>query len=253
MELARVARSQVLIHPIGHHYGTTVNYSEQVLAELRARGFHAEVGTAPGSWLKHARTLRVTCIDHARGSRCSVAKLAASIRQGPSPEGIPARLPRCPRRGLDRQSQEDSKALAGGRAAGAAAAAPQTARHLHRATDGSRRCAQSGMGGGLPIRRDHRRAPLKIVTIIDEHTRECLGGMVERSITGEHLVDELNRLAAERGMLPAVLRCDNAPNWLVVQWPTGPKVRWACTTSHRASRGATAMSNRLTPASATSA
>jgi transposase InsO family protein len=29
--------------------------------------------------------------------------------------------------------------------------------------------------------------------------------------TGEHLVDELNRLAAERGMLAAVLRCDNGP------------------------------------------
>jgi putative transposase len=53
--------------------------------------------------------------------------------------------------------------------------------------------------------------PIKIATIIDEHTRECLGGMVERSITGEHLVDELIRLAAERGMLPAVLRCDNGP------------------------------------------
>jgi putative transposase len=26
--------------------------------------------------------------------------------------------------------------------------------------------------------------PIKIVSIIDEHTRECLGGMVERSITG---------------------------------------------------------------------
>jgi putative transposase len=25
--------------------------------------------------------------------------------------------------------------------------------------------------------------PIKIVSIIDEHTRECLGGMVERSIT----------------------------------------------------------------------
>lgn len=27
--------------------------------------------------------------------------------------------------------------------------------------------------------------PIKLVSIIDEHTRECLGGMVERSITGE--------------------------------------------------------------------
>jgi putative transposase len=44
-----------------------------------------------------------------------------------------------------------------------------------------------------------------------EHTRECLGGMVERSITGEHLIAELDRLAAERGTYPSVLRCDNGP------------------------------------------
>jgi len=53
--------------------------------------------------------------------------------------------------------------------------------------------------------------PIKIVSIVDEHTRECLGGMVERSITGEHLIAELDRLAAERGTFPAVLRCDNGP------------------------------------------
>ena len=43
--------------------------------------------------------------------------------------------------------------------------------------------------------------PIKIVSIIDEHTRECLGGMVERSITGEDLITELDRLAFERGTL----------------------------------------------------
>jgi putative transposase len=53
--------------------------------------------------------------------------------------------------------------------------------------------------------------PIKIVSIIDEHTRECLGGRVERSITGEHLIDELDCLAAQRGTYPAVLRCDNGP------------------------------------------
>ncbi|MDT5015785.1 MAG: putative transposase [Mycobacterium sp.] len=37
------------------------------------------------------------------------------------------------------------------------------------------------------------------------------GGMVERSITGEHLIAELDRLAAQRGIYPAVLRCDNGP------------------------------------------
>ena len=41
--------------------------------------------------------------------------------------------------------------------------------------------------------------PIKIVSIVDEHTRECLGGMVERSITGEHLIGELDHLATERG------------------------------------------------------
>ena len=52
--------------------------------------------------------------------------------------------------------------------------------------------------------------PVKIVSILDEHTRECLGGLVDRSITGEDLIDELDRLAIVRGY-PAVLRCDNGP------------------------------------------
>jgi putative transposase len=53
--------------------------------------------------------------------------------------------------------------------------------------------------------------PIKIVSIVDEHTRECLGGLVERSITGENLIGELDRLAAQRVGYPAVLRCDNGP------------------------------------------
>jgi putative transposase len=52
--------------------------------------------------------------------------------------------------------------------------------------------------------------PIKIVSIVDEHTRECLGGLVARSITAEVLADELDRLAAKRGY-PAVLRSDNGP------------------------------------------
>lgn len=52
--------------------------------------------------------------------------------------------------------------------------------------------------------------PVKIVSIVDEHTRECLGGLVERSITANRLIDELDRIAVPRGY-PAVLRCDNGP------------------------------------------
>jgi transposase InsO family protein len=52
--------------------------------------------------------------------------------------------------------------------------------------------------------------PVKIVSIVDEHTRECLGGLVERSITAEDLIDELDLLAVEGGY-PAVLGSGNGP------------------------------------------
>ena len=49
------------------------------------------------------------------------------------------------------------------------------------------------------------------VSIIDEHTRECLGDIVERSITGEDLITERDRLAAQLSPYPAVLHCDHEP------------------------------------------
>lgn len=52
--------------------------------------------------------------------------------------------------------------------------------------------------------------PLKLVSMIDEHTCECLGGLVERSITADVLINELDRLAIQRGY-PAALRCHNGP------------------------------------------
>jgi transposase InsO family protein len=52
--------------------------------------------------------------------------------------------------------------------------------------------------------------PVTIVSIIDEHTRQRLGGLVARSITADVLAAELDRLAADRGY-PTVLRSDNGP------------------------------------------
>ncbi|MEV4605076.1 IS3 family transposase [Amycolatopsis sp. NPDC049253] len=54
--------------------------------------------------------------------------------------------------------------------------------------------------------------PVKIVSIVDEHTRECLGGLVERSITAQALIEELDLLTVERGY-PGVLRSDNGPEF----------------------------------------
>jgi transposase InsO family protein len=48
------------------------------------------------------------------------------------------------------------------------------------------------------------------VSVVDEHTRECVVGLVERRVSGEDFIDELDRLAAVRGY-PGVLRGDNGP------------------------------------------
>jgi putative transposase len=43
--------------------------------------------------------------------------------------------------------------------------------------------------------------PVKIVSIVDEHTRQCLGGLVERSITA-HRFDRRTRPYRYRSRLP---------------------------------------------------
>ncbi|WP_086009092.1 IS3 family transposase [Nocardia brevicatena] len=54
---------------------------------------------------------------------------------------------------------------------------------------------------------------VKIASMVDEHTRESLLHLVERSTTGEKLVAELARVFAVRGA-PRVLRCDNGPEMI---------------------------------------
>lgn len=61
---------------------------------------------------------------------------------------------------------------------------------------------------------------MKCLALIDEHTRECLALRVERSITGEDLLDTLSQLFGERGT-PAHLRSDNGPEFIasrVKEW-----------------------------------
>ena len=56
--------------------------------------------------------------------------------------------------------------------------------------------------------------PIKILSAVDEHTRECLGGLVERSVTAERLANELDVIVADRGVAPRVLRLDNGPEMI---------------------------------------
>ncbi|WP_324701664.1 IS3 family transposase [Micrococcus sp. HOU01] len=67
---------------------------------------------------------------------------------------------------------------------------------------------------------DEHGRPIKICSIVDEHTRECIGGLVERSITADRLTAHLEDLVAARGA-PAVLRSGNGPEFIseaVVDW-----------------------------------
>jgi putative transposase len=52
---------------------------------------------------------------------------------------------------------------------------------------------------------------LKILHVVDEHTREALCVKVERKIDADATVEVLDRLVSERGAVPAYVRMDNGP------------------------------------------
>lgn len=54
---------------------------------------------------------------------------------------------------------------------------------------------------------------LKWLSIVDEHTRECLALKVARSITSEDVIDTLAELFVRRGV-PACIRSDNGPEFI---------------------------------------
>lgn len=61
---------------------------------------------------------------------------------------------------------------------------------------------------------------IKIHSIIDEHTRERPGGLVERSIIAKRFITYFEELVVERGA-PMVLRSDNGPEFIsdaVTDW-----------------------------------
>jgi hypothetical protein len=58
------------------------------------------------------------------------------------------------------------------------------------------------------------RRAVKIASMIDEHTRESLLHMLERSITAERLVDELQKAFTAAGGPPRVLRMYNGPEMI---------------------------------------
>jgi transposase InsO family protein len=52
---------------------------------------------------------------------------------------------------------------------------------------------------------------LKLLHVVDEHTREALVVQVERRIDSDHTVSVLERIVAHRGRAPELVRMDNGP------------------------------------------
>lgn len=58
--------------------------------------------------------------------------------------------------------------------------------------------------------RTHDGRPMRLLTILDEHTRECLAIEVARRQNSESVLETLGRLSVDRGV-PDHIRSDNGP------------------------------------------
>jgi transposase InsO family protein len=70
--------------------------------------------------------------------------------------------------------------------------------------------------------RTHEGVPLKMLTLVDEYTRECLAIDVARKLTSDDVLERLSWLMATRGV-PEHIRSDNGPEFtatIVREWLT---------------------------------
>ena len=56
--------------------------------------------------------------------------------------------------------------------------------------------------------------PIKILTVTDEHTREALATPVARRMGADDTVTTLEQIVERRGRAPALIRCDNGPEFI---------------------------------------
>jgi putative transposase len=72
----------------------------------------------------------------------------------------------------------------------------------------------------LMAARTHDGRAFRILTILDEYTRECLSITVARRITAQDVIDQLGELFLEKG-IPEYIRSDNGPEFTaraIRQW-----------------------------------
>jgi transposase InsO family protein len=101
--------------------------------------------------------------------------------------------------------------------------------------------------------RTHDGRSLRIMTLIDEHTRECLALKVARRINSFGVIETLADAMLEKGV-PEHVRCDNGPEMIAKalrEWLAG--LGTSLCTSSPAAPGRTGTARASTASSRTSA
>lgn len=60
----------------------------------------------------------------------------------------------------------------------------------------------------------HNGSYLRILVLLDEFTRECLGFFIARSIPASKVLSFLQEVIGKRGAIPEYLRSDNGPEFI---------------------------------------
>jgi len=94
---------------------------------------------------------------------------------------------------------------------------------------------------------------IKMASMVDEHTRESLLHLVERAITAERLVGELEKVFAAAGGRRGCCGWTTVLSWFLKRCNGSAGTRLACPISRPVPRGTTATSNRSTTGSGRSA
>ncbi len=145
------------------------------------------------------------------GARAAPDQAHEPARRPPSPLRLPADLGAFARRGLRGQPQADREALAAGGPSGPAADQEPAkepgerdelldqprASHPNQIWSYDFVAARTANGG-----------PLRILNVVDEYTRLCIGGYVARSIGAQEVAEQLGELFARHGQ-PQIIRSDN--------------------------------------------
>jgi transposase InsO family protein len=93
----------------------------------------------------------------------------------------------------------------------------------------------------------------RILTVVDQFTRECVWLEADRSMNGKKVAQALTKAAAERHGFPESITCDNGSEFasrIVEAWALGH--RFGCVSSDQAGRWRTGLQKALTVDSAMS-